>query len=66
MNEVDRDIESNADIYLARLSRTVAQPSISSQGEGLTEMAGLLGDMLHTVGFQVDLVPTDGAPVILA
>lgn len=66
MNVVDRDIESNADIYLARLSRTVAQPSISSQGEGLTEMARLLGDMLHTVGFQVDLVPTDGAPVILA
>ncbi|MGD1994670.1 MAG: M20/M25/M40 family metallo-hydrolase, partial [Anaerolineae bacterium] len=66
MNELVRDIESNADIYLARLSQTVAQPSISSQGEGLMEMADMLSGMLSKIGFQVELVPTDGAPVILA
>lgn len=66
MSEVDRDIQSNIDVYLARLSRAVAQPSISTEGDGLIEMADLLGDMLRTVGFQVDRVSTDGAPVILA
>jgi acetylornithine deacetylase/succinyl-diaminopimelate desuccinylase-like protein len=66
MNELAHDIDSNADTYLARLSRAVAQPSISSQGEGLIAMADMLSDLLHTTGFQVERVPTDGAPVILA
>ena len=66
MRKLDQDIESNADIYLARLSRAVAQPSISTQGDGLIEMADLLDDMLRTVGFQVERVSTDGAPVILS
>jgi len=58
-------IEAHTDEYLARLKRACAQPSISAQGEGLTEMADLAAEMLRTVGFGVELVPTAGAPVVL-
>ncbi|HEC35192.1 MAG TPA: M20/M25/M40 family metallo-hydrolase [Anaerolineae bacterium] len=60
------DIETHAEEYLARLVRAVAQPSISSEGLGLAEMADLLTGMLRAVGFEVAQVPTDGPPVLLA
>ena len=73
MEEIFAHIEAHTDEYLARLKRACAQPSISAQGEGLTEMADLVARMLHDVGFSVELVPTDGgsgepgrtAPVVL-
>ena len=65
MEKIFAHIEAHADDYLARLRRACAQPSISAQGEGLTEMADLVAGMLRDVGFSVELVPTDGAPVIL-
>jgi len=73
MEEIFAHIEAHTDEYLARLKRACAQPSISAQGEGLTEMADLVTGMLRDVGFSVELVPTDGgsgepsrtAPVVL-
>jgi acetylornithine deacetylase/succinyl-diaminopimelate desuccinylase-like protein len=65
MNEIFARIEAHSDEYLARLKRACAQPSISAQGEGLAEMADLAAGMLHGVGFDVTLVPTDGPPVVL-
>nr|HID13646.1 M20/M25/M40 family metallo-hydrolase [Anaerolineae bacterium] len=65
MKEILAYIEAHTDEYLARLKRACAQPSISAQGEGLAEMADLVAEMLRDVGCSVELVPTDGAPVIL-
>jgi acetylornithine deacetylase/succinyl-diaminopimelate desuccinylase-like protein len=65
MKQIFAHIEAHTDEYMARLSRACAQPSISARGEGLTETADLVGGMLRDVGFGVDLVPTDGAPVVL-
>jgi acetylornithine deacetylase/succinyl-diaminopimelate desuccinylase-like protein len=65
MDEILAHIEAHTDEYLVRLSRACAQPSISAQGEGLPEMADLAAGMLRDVGFRVELVPTDGAPVVL-
>ncbi|MGD1997093.1 MAG: M20/M25/M40 family metallo-hydrolase [Anaerolineae bacterium] len=66
MRELLQDIESHLEEYLSHLMRAVAQPSVSSQRLGLTEMADLLTEMLRSIGFQVEQVPTDGAPVLLA
>ncbi len=66
MEAILSDIQSHAEQYLSRLMAAIAQPSISSQGVGLTEMANSLADILQVVGFQVEQVPTDGPPVLLA
>jgi acetylornithine deacetylase/succinyl-diaminopimelate desuccinylase-like protein len=65
MNDIFAHIEAHADEYLARLRRACAQPSISALGQGLPEMADLVAGMLRDVGCSVELVPTDGAPVVL-
>jgi acetylornithine deacetylase/succinyl-diaminopimelate desuccinylase-like protein len=65
MDNIFAHIEAHTDEYLARLSRACAQPSISAQGKGLPEMADLVAGMLRNGGFRVELVPTDGAPVVL-
>jgi len=65
MEEIFAHIEAHADEYLDRLRRACAQPSISAQGVGLTEMANLVAEMLRGVGFSVELVPTAGPPVVL-
>jgi len=65
MEKIFAHIKAHSDEYLARLRRACAQPSISAQGEGLVEMADLIAGMLRDVGFSVELVPTDGAPVVL-
>lgn len=66
MDRLQADIEAHVEAYLARLKRALAQPSIAAQGVGIREMAELLVQDLTRVGFAVELVPTDGAPVILA
>ena len=66
MNTLYQDIELHAEEYLARLYKAVAQPSISSENKGMIEMAEMLADMLEEVGFDVEQVPIDGPPVILA
>ena len=65
MEKTFAHIDAHADEYLDRLRHACAQPSISAQGVGLTEMANLVAEMLRGVGFSVELVPTAGPPVIL-
>lgn len=66
MEQVFADIDRHVEEYVARLTRAASQPSISSEGWGLAGMAELLADMLRAVGFQVESVPIDGPPVLLA
>ena len=62
----DSFIDQNLDASLAELSRLVAQPSVGAQNWGLDECAALVGDMLQKRGFAVEIIPTQGAPVVIA
>ncbi|MCP4540846.1 MAG: hypothetical protein GY832_27230 [Chloroflexi bacterium] len=46
-------IETHTDEYLFHLKRACAQPSISAQGEGITEMANLVAEMLSDGRMQI-------------
>jgi len=63
---LDRQIEENLDHSLAELGRLVNQPSISSQGIGMTETAEIVATMLRDRGFEVSIMPTPGYPVVYA
>jgi acetylornithine deacetylase/succinyl-diaminopimelate desuccinylase-like protein len=67
VKEILDHIEAHKGDYLSRLSRACAQPSISAQNEGLVEMADLVAEMLHGIGFDVKLVPvgSGGAPPVV-
>jgi len=59
-------LESNLDSSLAELSRLCAHPSIAAQNLGMQECAELVGKMLKQRDFSVEIMPTDGAPVVYA
>ena len=62
----DKYLETNLDISIAELSKLCAQPSVAAQNWGLDECANLVGDMLAARGFNVQVLPTGGAPVVFA
>jgi len=62
--KVDQYLEANLDKSIAELSKLVAQPSVGAQNLGLKECAALVGEMLKARGFQVQIMKTDGAPVV--
>jgi acetylornithine deacetylase/succinyl-diaminopimelate desuccinylase-like protein len=55
---------SNLDQSISELSRFCEQPSIAAQNLGLSECAKLVADMLNARGFSVEILSTDGAPVV--
>ncbi len=61
---LDEIIGRNLDRHLEELKRLCAQPSIAAQGEGMEECAALVAEMLHQRGFEVQLLPTEGYPVV--
>jgi acetylornithine deacetylase/succinyl-diaminopimelate desuccinylase-like protein len=63
---LDRYIENHVPDSLSELARLCAQPSVSAQNWGLQECAALVGEMLEARGFQVQIIPTPGAPVVYA
>jgi acetylornithine deacetylase/succinyl-diaminopimelate desuccinylase-like protein len=62
----DAYLENNMDTSLRELSQLVAQPSVGAQDWGLNECAALVGQMLKARGFAVQILSTDGAPVVFA
>ncbi len=64
--KIDAYLQNNLDASIAELSRLVAQPSVAAQNWGLQECAALVGDMLTRRGFNVEILPTGGAPVVIA
>jgi acetylornithine deacetylase/succinyl-diaminopimelate desuccinylase-like protein len=62
----DQYLDTHLDASIKELSRLCAQPSVSAQNLGLTECANLTAEMLKQRGFSVEVVPTNGAPVVLA
>jgi acetylornithine deacetylase/succinyl-diaminopimelate desuccinylase-like protein len=64
--QIKQYLESNLDQSLAELSHLCAQPSIAAQNLGMQECAELVSEMLEKRGFAVEIMPTDGAPVVYA
>jgi acetylornithine deacetylase/succinyl-diaminopimelate desuccinylase-like protein len=65
-SKIDQYLETNLDASIAELSRLCAQPSVAAQSWGLQECAELVSDMLLQRGFHVEIIETDGAPVVYA
>ena len=64
--QIDRYLDEHMDESVAELSRLCAQPSVSAQNLGLAECADLVGEMFRRRGFDVQIIPTGGAPVVFA
>jgi acetylornithine deacetylase/succinyl-diaminopimelate desuccinylase-like protein len=64
--KVDGFLEGRLEASLAELSRLVAQPSVAAQNLGMEQCATLVADLLRARGFAVEILPTGGAPVVIA
>ncbi|HEY4667454.1 MAG TPA: M20/M25/M40 family metallo-hydrolase [Anaerolineales bacterium] len=63
---IDRAIDNKLESTLEELGRLCAQPSVSAQGLGMQECAGLVAEMLQARGFETKVLETDGHPVVFA
>jgi acetylornithine deacetylase/succinyl-diaminopimelate desuccinylase-like protein len=61
---IDDYLEAHLQESIAELTTYCAQPSVSAQNWGLQECAELAGRMLKKRGFDVQIIPTGGAPVV--
>jgi acetylornithine deacetylase/succinyl-diaminopimelate desuccinylase-like protein len=57
-------IDTHLDENIAELSDLCAQPSVAAQNLGLAETADIVAKMLARRGFTVEIIPTNGAPVV--
>jgi diaminohydroxyphosphoribosylaminopyrimidine deaminase/5-amino-6-(5-phosphoribosylamino)uracil reductase len=65
--EIERvfsQIDAEFEQHLERVRAFVRQPSISGEGVGMQEMAGLLRDTIVRLGGTAEIVPTPGWPVV--
>ena len=65
VDEIYSYIDRHAESSLALLERLCAQPSISAEGLGLVEMAGLLATAMREYGLEVTLLDTNGGPPLV-
>jgi acetylornithine deacetylase/succinyl-diaminopimelate desuccinylase-like protein len=63
---IDAFLETNLDRSLTDLVELCAQPSVAAQNWGMVECADLVRKLLEKRGFQVEIMPTAGAPVVYA
>ena len=61
---VDQYIEENIDRWLDELARLCAIPSVSARHEGIDECAALVAELLGARGFEAEISPTAGHPVV--
>jgi acetylornithine deacetylase/succinyl-diaminopimelate desuccinylase-like protein len=64
--KIDTYLSERLDESIAELSRLVAQPSVGAQNWGMDECAILVSELLKKRGFAVEIIPTEGAPVVMA
>jgi acetylornithine deacetylase/succinyl-diaminopimelate desuccinylase-like protein len=65
MDDILTYIDGHLEDTIRRLQAFCRQPSIAAQQVGMAEMAELVGHSLEESGAQVELVPTDGYPVVV-
>jgi acetylornithine deacetylase/succinyl-diaminopimelate desuccinylase-like protein len=66
IEQMDGYIQDHLDKSLAELALLCAQPSVSAQNWGLKECAALVAEAFSKRGFSVEIIPTEGAPVVVA
>jgi acetylornithine deacetylase/succinyl-diaminopimelate desuccinylase-like protein len=62
--KIDGHIEQNLDYWIQQLARLCAQPSVSAQNLGIVECAELVATMLVEQGFEAQVIPSEGNPVV--
>src|SRR5512132_3177502 len=62
---IDQYLEAELDRYVGDTARLCAEPSVSARGEDLTPCAELVADLLRRHGFDAQLLPTPGQPVVV-
>lgn len=63
---IDRYLDDHLEESLAELVRYAAQPSVAAQNLGMEDCARLVSEMLRARGFSVEMLPSEGYPVVLA
>jgi acetylornithine deacetylase/succinyl-diaminopimelate desuccinylase-like protein len=66
LNAVFSHIDQHENQFIDRFVDYLKMPSISAQGIGVEDVANYLNDMLTSLGFECELAPTAGYPVVLA
>jgi acetylornithine deacetylase/succinyl-diaminopimelate desuccinylase-like protein len=61
---VDRYIDENLSESIDELSRLCAQPSVAAQSLGIETCAAMVAASLKKRGFEVQVLPTGGSPVV--
>lgn len=65
-SKIDSYLETYLENSIKELVTLCAQPSVAAQNLGLTECADLVAQMLRRRGFNVEVVKTEGAPIVFA
>ena len=66
LSKLDAYIDSHLDASLGELAKLVAIPSVGAQNRGLPECATLVAELLRARGFEAEVLPSGGAPVVFA
>jgi acetylornithine deacetylase/succinyl-diaminopimelate desuccinylase-like protein len=65
-SRLDDYIDSHMDSFIDLLARLVAQPSVAAQNLGIEECAHLVADVMREQGFDAEIMPSAGSPVVYA
>ena len=65
VKDIDQYIESNLDRSVSEIIRLCSQPSVSATGEGVSECADLVAQLLGEYGLEVSTMATPGHPVVI-
>ncbi|HEU5347653.1 MAG TPA: peptidase M20, partial [Ktedonobacterales bacterium] len=66
LSEIEQYIEDHLAESLEDLRRLTAIPSVSSKGEGIEDAANFVRELLTGAGFEAQVLPTNGHPVVYA
>jgi acetylornithine deacetylase/succinyl-diaminopimelate desuccinylase-like protein len=65
LSDVFSWIEQHEDLFLERLIDYLRRPSISAYGEGISEVAEYIADIMRKIGLDTQVIPTSGCPMVL-
>src|SRR4030042_6343592 len=65
MEPIFNHIDHNRKVFIDRLIDYLRMPSISAEGLGMDKVADYLLDWLSRLGFEAQLMPTPGWPLVL-
>lgn len=63
---VDRHIKERLNGWMTEVAALCRVPSVSARHEGVEECAALVAELLTLRGFEAEVLPSDGHPIVLA